>query len=295
MPLRDFLILFAVCLLWAANTVVSKLVVGEMGVPPLFYAAARTVMVGALLIPLLRPLPPDLPRVLLVTLLIGGGGFALIFLGLRTATASSAAVVILAQTPLTILFAVALLREHVGPQRIAGMLLTLAGVLTVVLDPGSLHASTGLIFVALCAVASALGAVFLKRIDLEPIRLQAWGGVSGAVTLLPLSFALEHDQLALSWRAGWSFLAALTFSAVIVSIVAHTRYFALLQRYDANLIAPLTLMTPILTIAGGAFVTGDPLGWRLILGALLAVAGVLVIVLRPTRAFPKRLLLSGRP
>lgn len=293
MPVRDFLILFSVCLLWAANTIVSRLVVGAMEVPPLFYAAIRTVVVGLLLAPMLRPLPRQLVRVFIVTLLIGGGGFALIFLGLRTATPSSAAVVILAQTPLTVLFAILLLGEEVGAKRIVGIALTLIGVLVVVLAPRAMHASTGLFFVALCAVCAALGAVLIKRIELTPIRLQAWGGVSGAITLLPLSFAMETGQVARSLAAGWPFLAALLFSAVIVSVVAHTCYYGLLQRYDANLVAPLTLMTPILTIIGGVIVTNDPVGWRLVLGGGLAMLGVLVIVMRPTRAFPKWLLLGA--
>ena len=59
-----------------------------------------------------------------MTLLVGGGGFALLFIGLQTATPSSAAVVILSQTPLTILFAVLLLGEQVGVRRIIGMTLT---------------------------------------------------------------------------------------------------------------------------------------------------------------------------
>ena len=47
MSLRDFALLVGVCLVWAMNSIVSKLVISHMGVPPLFYAAARFAVVVA--------------------------------------------------------------------------------------------------------------------------------------------------------------------------------------------------------------------------------------------------------
>lgn len=225
-----------------------------------------------------------------MTLLVGGGGFALLFIGLQTATPSSAAVVILSQTPLTILFAVLLLGEQVGVRRIIGMILTLAGVLVVLFDPMGMRGSLGLIFVGLCALAGSLGSVILKQLSTQPIRLQAWGGVASSIVLMLLSLLAEKGQWAAIQAANWQFVAALLFSAVVGSIIAHTTYYGLLQRYDANMIALLTLMTPIFTIALGAVIIGDPIGWRLIAGALLAVGGVLIIVIRPSRTLPKWLI-----
>lgn len=290
MPLRDFLVFLVICVAWALNTIVSKLVVGDMAVPPLFYAGVRTLVVGALLYRYLFPIPAQLLRICIVTLLIGGGGFAFMFIGLQTATPSSAAVVVLSQTPLTILFAVLLLGEKVGVRRILGMVLTLVGVMVVLFDPVGMHGSIGLIFVGLCAWAGSLGSVMLKQLPTEPIRLQAWGGVSSSIVLMPISLILEQGQWAAVTAAGWQFVGALLFSAVVVSVIAHTTYYGLLQRYDANMIAPLTLMTPIFTIALGALITGDTIGWRLIAGALLAMGGVLIIVIRPIRTLPKWLI-----
>lgn len=41
MQFRDFLILVGVCLIWAMNNVISKIVVAGWHVPPLLYAALR--------------------------------------------------------------------------------------------------------------------------------------------------------------------------------------------------------------------------------------------------------------
>ena len=56
-------------------------------------------------------------------------------------------------------------------------------------------------------------------------------------------------QIAL--HAGWPFVGALLYSALIVSLFAHTSYVMLLQKYEANLISALSLMTPLITIGMG--------------------------------------------
>lgn len=74
MPLRHFPIFLTICVAWELNTIVSKLVVTDMSVPPLFFAAARTLVVGALLYRYLFPMPAQILRAFVVTLLVGGAG-----------------------------------------------------------------------------------------------------------------------------------------------------------------------------------------------------------------------------
>ena len=294
MSTRDFLILVAICVGWAMNTIVSKLVVDTLAVPPIFYAVVRSGVVAAVLLPWLRPLPDRLGRVLLVTLMIGGGSFGLLFIGLRDATSSATAIVSLLGAPMTVGFAILLLGERVGWRRAVGIALTVVGVGVVIVDPAGVHGSAGLFFVAAAILVGSLGAVLLKTLETDPLRLQAWGGVSGLVALAPLTLLIEDGQTVAARAGGWSFAAAVAFSALVVSVVGHTRYYALLQRYDANLIAPLTLMTPIFTILLGVWLFDDAVGWPLAAGGTLALVGVLVIVARPTRRLPKWLLIGNR-
>ena len=80
----------------------------------------------------------------------------------------------------------------------------------------------------------------------------------------------------------------------MVSVGAHTAYYRLMQEFDANMIVPLTLFTPILTILFGAWLTGDAIGERLIIGGAIALAGVAIIVLRPSETFTRRFLVRPR-
>jgi drug/metabolite transporter (DMT)-like permease len=92
--------------------------------------------------------------------------------------------------------------------------------------------------------------------------------------LAALSGWLEPGGVAAALDAGWVFLAAVLYSGLVVSVTAHTVYYALIQRYEANLISPLTLMTPLATIGLGVAITHDPFGLRMAVGTVVALAGV---------------------
>ena len=294
MRLSTILILMACNVVWALNVVVSKLVVTDLDVPPLFYALARSLVAVVFLFPLLLKIPQKLVQVLLVGLAIGGGSFALFFMGLKTATPSAAGIVNLSSAPMTVLFAILFLGEKIKWKRALGIVLTLVGVGIAMGSPSAMGSIVGLLLVFAAAVIGALGSVFFKRLEIGALDMQAWAGLASAIVLVPASLATETSQIGSILAAPWEFAAALFFAGVIVSIGAHTAYYKILQDEDANLVVPLTLLTPLLTIAMGATITGDEIGWPMIFGSLLAMVGVAIIVLRPSATMFKPTILRPR-
>lgn len=295
MSFRDFGLLALVCLLWASNNIVSKYVIATLGVPPLFYAAVRFGVVALAVFPWLFPMPRPAWRLIVVALLMGGGNFALLFMGLQTATPSAAAVVGQVGVPMTTLLSVLMLGERIRWRRGIGIALTLAGALTVMWDPGGFALSGGLLFVVASAFAGSLGAVMMKQMEgVKPLQFQAWVGLASVAPLALLSAVLEPGQVEAGLRAGWPFWVGVVYSAVVISVGAHTLYYALIQRYEANLISPLTLMTPLATIALGVALLGDPFGPRMALGTAVALAGVLIIALRRNQVMPLLLAVWNR-
>ena len=51
------------------------------------------------------------------------------------------------------------------------------------------------------------------------------------------------------------------------------RFYWLLRRYDASLIAPMTLMAPLIGVISGVVLLDDPVSWQLVAGGLIAIAG----------------------
>ena len=68
-----------------------------------------------------------------------------------------------------------------------------------------------------------------------------------------------------------------------MNVFGHGSFYFLLRRYDASLIAPMTLMAPLIGVICGVVLLGDPVTWQLVLGGLLALAGVGVVAARPAR------------
>ncbi|WP_165189338.1 DMT family transporter [Caulobacter soli] len=295
MSLRDFGVLVLVCLVWACNNIVSKIVVAHWGVPPLFYAAVRFAIVAAVTLPWLLPAPRPAWRIVVVGLLLGLGNFALLFMGFKTASPSTAAVVVQLAVPFTTILSVLLLGEKVRWRRGLGIVLTLSGAVVVMWNPHGLQLSPGLWFIVGSAFTGSLGAVMMKQIEgVRPLQLQAWVGFTAVAPLAALSGLFEPGGFGLAVHAGWPFVAAVVFSALVVSVVAHTSYYGLIQRHDANLIAPLTLMTPLMTIGLGVLITHDHFDVRMGIGTLLALVGVLIIALRKNQVTPLLMLTRNR-
>lgn len=294
MNLASLGLMVLVNLAWALNTVVSKLAVDTLGAPPLFYAGARGAIVAIALAPLLRPVPKQLPLVMATGLAISGGSFALLYMGLITATPSAAGIVSLSGAPLTVLFAILFLGERVRWRRALGIGLTFGGVLVAMTGQGGLAMSSGLWLVFLSAVVGAMGSVFVKRLEIDSFRLQAWAALASVAFLTPLTLALEPSPLPALVAAPWELTACLLFAALIVSVGAHGTYYKLFQKHDANVLVPLTLLNPLFTVALGAWLTNDPIGPRLLLGGAVAMVGVAIILMRPSANLSKRMLARAK-
>lgn len=279
---------------WAMNVVVSKIAVSTLGLPPLFYTVLRSGMVLVVLFPLLRQIPARLPVVLAIGFAVSGGSFALQFMGLQTASPSAVGIVSLAGAPMTVLFAVIFLGEQVRWRRGIGMALALGGVGLAIGAPSEGGSFIGVALAFSGVLIGSLGSVFVKRIEIGAVALQAWAALISFAIMLPVTFTFETGQLDAIGAAPLAVAGCVVFAGVVVSVGAHSAYFRLLQAHDANLIVPLTLMTPLLTIAFGAWLTGDAIGWPLIIGGTMALIGVAIIVVRPSATIFKPLLVRPR-
>tara|TARA_B100000678_G_scaffold271634_1_gene260458 strand:+ start:720 stop:1607 length:888 start_codon:yes stop_codon:yes gene_type:complete len=294
MPARTVLLLILVNLLWALNVVVSKVAVDDLGMPPIFYAALRALLTIIVLARLLRPLPRNWPLVAAVGLAIGGGSFALFAIGLSYSSPSTAGIVSLSGAPMTVLLAMLLLGEKVRWRRGIGIALAIIGVVIAIASPAGWESSAGLGWIALSCLIGALGSVYVKKIDVGGKPLQAWSALASFAVLLPFAFITEPVPVAPLMANPLQILGCLIFAGLVVSVYAHVIYFNALKDHDANLVVPFTLLNPLMTVALGAWLTGDRVGVPLLVGGGIAVAGVAILVLRPSETFTRRLLVRSR-
>ena len=288
MGFRDFCLLFAVCLVWGLNLIVTRWVVADAGIPPIFFASVRFLGVALCLLPFLRPVPSNLRMMFAVAMCIGAAHFTFLFIGLANAEASAVAIVGQLGVPLSTLMSMAFLGEIVGWRRGLGIMLAFAGSLLIAFDPQGMSLSIGLVYVAISALLGAAGGILMKQMEpVSAFRQQAWVGLFSFAPLFALSALIEQGQTSAFVGGGvWVWLATL-FAILGVSIFGHGGFYTLIKRHPVSLISPLTLMTPIWGVVFGITLLGEPLTLQLVVGSAISLGGVLVIVLRPNRALPE--------
>ncbi|XBQ14941.1 MAG: EamA family transporter [Oceanicaulis sp.] len=288
---RHFGLLFLICLIWGVNFVVAKwsvsgtpaIVPGFEGSPPLFFAFLRFVLLYAMLAPFLRPIPKKMGPVIGAALTMGAVQFALLFIGLKYATPSAIAIVVQLSVPFTTVLSILFLSERVRWIRGLGMAIAFAGAALVVFKPAEFSFTAGLFAGVGAALAAAAGTIFVKRAEVSALSLQAWIGLISWPPLLLASLLLEQNQIGAMLAGGWPFFWTVIFTVVLVNVFGHGSFYFLLRRYDASLIAPMTLMAPLIGVICGVVLLGDPITWQLVLGGALALAGVGVVAARPAR------------
>jgi len=288
MGFRDFSLLFAICFVWGLNIVVTRWVVFDASVPPIFFAAVRFLGVAIILIPFLRPIPKSIGTLFLISLFIGSGHFALLFLGLANAEASAVSVVGQLGVPFSTLMSMAFLGETIGWRRGLGIMLAFAGVLLIAVDPESFTVSFGLLYIVASAFIGSVGGILMKRMTpISAMQMQAWIGLFSFAPLFALSAFLESGQWELYTSGGLWVIAATVFAVVGVSVFGHGGFYQLIKRYDISLLSPLTLMTPIWGVVLSIMMLGEPITARLLLGACISLGGVFVIAVRPNKTLPE--------
>ncbi|WP_043529879.1 DMT family transporter [Litchfieldella xinjiangensis] len=286
MPLRDVLLGLTVVAIWALNIIVIKVGVAE--IPPLLLMTLRFILVAALLVPFYPVHRHQLPFLALLSVTFGTLHFALLFIGLSQAEAGTGALLVQMGTPFATLLAVIFLKERLGPKRLAGLLLSFAGVVVLAGGP-TLPTALPLALLLLSALGWAISQLLIKQgPNLPPMALAGWVALFAVPQVALGSLLFERGQVEAIVNAGWAGWGAVLYTAVMSSIAAYGLWYGLLRRHPVNRVVPLTLLVPVAAVFLGALLLDDTLGIHKLSGGGLVVAGIALIILRfgPRRTSP---------
>lgn len=281
MTARDKLLAVLVAVLWGVNFLAVR--VGLDHFPPFFLAALRYLVLA---VPVILFVPR--PRVPLRWLLGYGLGFgtvqfALLFLAIDQGMPSGlSSVVVQAAAPFTVLLGALLLKERVSGRQLAGIGLAVLGMAVIAVDRARTAPLLPVVLTVLAALGWAFGNLSSRQAKPEsPLRFALWMAVVPPVPLLTLSAVMEGPGT--GWRAlwtsfsaeGWPSLAALVYIAVLGSVVGSGIWTALLKRHPAGVVAPFSMLVPVVGMAGAWLALDEqPTGWA-VAGGLAVVGGVL--------------------
>ena len=280
---KDLAFLIVINLIWGLNLIASKIGVGYF--PPIFFTAMRFLAVIAFLIPIIKLHRGQMHNLIAATALTGPVAFAFLFVGLEKAEdASTVAIATQLGVPFSTLLSVWLLGETIRWKRRLGIALAFGGIVIIGFDPRVIDYWEGLALVVVSCVFSSLGLIFVKRLrEVRPLELQIWTAIIGAPVLLLVSFTIETGQIEAVREASWHGWAALSFTVLLSSLVAHTGWYYLISRYPVTSLSPVTLLSPLFGMFFGVTLLNDHLTPRMLIGAVITLIGVLIVVMREKR------------
>jgi O-acetylserine/cysteine efflux transporter len=280
---RDLALLLGINLIWGVNLVVSK--IGLAQIPSILFTLLRFLILAVVLLPWLRVERGQMSALAVAAVFTGALQFALYFWGLGIST-NVAAVAIASQlsVPFATLLSVALLGEVVHWRRWSGIGLSFAGILIMGFDPRVASQWQSLSLVIGGAFVGCVGLIAIKKLHgFQPLELQAWIAWLSLPVLLVLSVEFERPDVAALAHVSLGAWAALAFTALGASLVAHTGYFYLVQRYPVTSVAPVTALSPVFSVLLSVVFLGEVLSNRLIIGGMITLVGIVIITLRERR------------
>lgn len=251
-----------------------------------FAAAALILLVAMAVLRLPMPRGRDLGGAALYGLLNFAAAFALIYYGLQELHAGFAQI-LLALVPLaTLLLAVVERQEAFRWAAAAGGVIALVGI--AVMSQGALSESIPLASVlaligsAFCFAQAAIVVGWIREV--HPVSMNATGMAAGAAALVVGSFIAGESQAVPEVAETW---AALAYLIVIGSVVVFVLYVLVIKRWGASRAAYTLVLIPVFTLMYSVWLLDEPVGWELLAGGALVVAGVYVGALRESQ--PSRL------
>jgi O-acetylserine/cysteine efflux transporter len=273
MPFAHTLLALAVALTWGFNYVAIGL--GLHGIPPMLLAVFRMVLSAVPLV-LLRP-RPRIPWHLLAAYAFCNYvvQFAFLFAGIRAGLpAGTASMVMQMHVFITMGLALAFRGERPRALQWLGAAIGFAGVAVV-----GLHMTTrssllgfGLGFVAM--VGWALGNDLARRIGpVDLVALVAWSSLLAAPVLLGAALVLEGPGALLPATRNlfaWKGFGPLLYQAYGANLFGFWAWSWLLRKHPAAVVAPWSMLVPVVSMIGGALLLGEPLtAWKCLAGALV--------------------------
>jgi len=219
-------------------------------------------------------------------LALGVGQFGLLFSAIKLGMpAGLASLVVQVQGFFTIGLAFVLLGERLSRFQALGALVALGGIGLIAGERFEATALVPLLMVLLAAFFWGVSNIASKeagRIDM--LAFVVWSSLVPILPLLGLSLLFEGPAAmgeALGGGVSWPILGIIGFNGYCATLLGFGLWSYLLARYPAGLIAPLSLLVPVVGMASAFVLLGETMTGLEVVGSALVFAGLVVNVFGP--------------
>ena len=267
--------------LWGLSFIASAVALEALSPPQL--TALRFMIAACPTLVVARP-PVAWARLVSIGLTLFAGQFLLLFVALAMGLPPGLASV---SQQTQVLFSVILAAIFLGdtPRRraVIGMLVAFLGLGLIALSVGRTGPIAALAVGVAAAFSWAVGNVLIKRLGPVPILpLMAWLSLIPPLPALAVSYFYPGPGLfAAVAAAGWSRLAAVVYLGLAATLIAYAIWGRLLTTYPTSMVAPFTLLVPVVGVAASALVLGERFTALRASGMALMLCGVAAAIITP--------------
>ncbi len=287
------LVWLILAIIWSTTWIFIK--VGLADLPPIAFSSARFLISVAILLAVIAVQRLPFPRtakewrlIALTGVLQFSVNYSMVFWSEQYITSGLAAVLQSTIPVFGLLLAwIFLPDERITPQKIAAVLLGIAGVAVIFID--QLRVENWMAFAGCCAIvvgayAAAQSSILIKAkaSGMHPAVLVCCQMICGLPAIIIFSLVTEGNPLGFNWSLkAW---ACTLYLAVLGSVVAFWLYYWLLSRIESTKAMMISLVTPLLAVVIGAVVAGETLPAQTLAGGLLIIGSIALIVFRRRRS-----------
>jgi drug/metabolite transporter (DMT)-like permease len=284
--LRAYVAISIVTVLWAANFTVAK--IGTREFDPLFIASFRVFVTSAIFYSFLPKADKKFSwadfKAIVPLSLSGIVGNHLFFAsGIKYTTPSHSAVIHALLPVFVGIVAFVILKERLGPLAMFGMALAVAGALIVVMRASSSEFRGTFLGDALTACGIAAFSIYIVLGRRLVARMGSYRAVTFAF-VFAVPFMVPVMAIALArqdWHlVTWRGVTALAYMLIFANIVAYILHIFALTRLTAGQVAAFVDLQPAIGIGIAVLFNVDVVTPHLLVGAAVALAGVVLVQLR---------------
>jgi O-acetylserine/cysteine efflux transporter len=285
MPLRDIGLALVVVTIWGINFVAISWGVDE--VPPLLLTALRYLTAALPAIFFLKP--PAVPLRVLVGygIAIGALQFGLLYAAIGLGMpAGLSSLVMQVQAFFTFGLSVLFLGQRPTPVQLVGAAVAFGGIAVIATERLVGATLVPLLMTLAAAFFWAVGNIITKKAGkVDMLSFIAWTSLVPPLPLLAASLLFEGPGAVAAIGAMSPVgIGSLLFMSYGATLVGYGLWSVLLSRHPANVVAPFSLLVPIVGIASAALVLGERVSGLEIAGSTLVFAGLLLNVFGPRLA-----------
>lgn len=282
MPLRDVLLALAVVFIWGINFVAIKWGVSEIS--PYLLTGLRYLGCALPAIFFVRRPPVSWWLLIAYGLSVGVLQFGLLFAAIKFGMpAGLASLLMQVQVFFTLVLAVLFLGERPTLPQVVGAVVALAGLGLI----GAEHLGGAMLGPLLMTMVAALfwgiSNILTKRAgNIDMLGFVVWSSLVAPLPMLVLALLVEGPQavvalFSISPRAVGSML----FITYCSTLVGYVGWAVLLGRHPASLVAPFSLLVPVVGFAAAYLLLGEQISGPEIAGSVLIFIGLVLTITGP--------------